>query len=163
MHTIENDSDAKLHALVEHVEAEFITPIERADILAIAGAIDTVTDKAEDVLKRMYMHNIATVRPDVVPFLEVIEACSAAVKALLKELRHFKKPKHIRKACVEIGRLEEDGDVLYTRAIRNLFTDPDAEALVTFGWCKVFDYLEGVCDACQEVANTVEDVVLKNT
>ncbi|MDR2620250.1 MAG: DUF47 family protein [Propionibacteriaceae bacterium] len=163
MHAIEHGSDEKIYALLEHVEAEFITPIQREDILAIAGAVDAITNKTEDALNRMYVHNISAVRPDVLPFVEVAEACTDAVKALLKELHHFKKPKHIRKSCVEISRLEEEGDLLYTRALRALFTEPGADPLAVIGWTKVYDYLEGVCDACQAVADTVLDVVLKNT
>jgi len=44
------------HVMIRKLAKEFITPIEREDIMALADAIDNVTDAIEDVVMRMYMY-----------------------------------------------------------------------------------------------------------
>ena len=62
MHAIEHGGDEARHAMVKKLAREFITPIEREDIMAMADAIDNVTDTIEDVVMRMYMFNVIRIR-----------------------------------------------------------------------------------------------------
>ncbi len=46
----------------------------------LSGTIDDVTDSIEDVLLRLYMFNIRTLRPEAQAFAQVIADCCAALK-----------------------------------------------------------------------------------
>lgn len=78
MHDIEHSGDQARHVMIRKLAKEFITPIEREDIMALADAIDNVTDAIEDVVMRMYMYNITSIRPQAVKMTELLS--SAAIR-----------------------------------------------------------------------------------
>ena len=163
MHEIEHGGDMSRHAMIKLLAKEFITPIEREDIMAMSESIDTVTDKIEDVLQKMYMYNVKTIRQDAVETAKILIEITDSVKAALEEFHNFKKSKTINDYIIEINRLEEVGDKLYMDNTRNVFTDPDITPLEAFSWSHIFHYMEDVFDACEDTADVVEGVVMKNS
>jgi len=162
MHAIEHSGDEARHAVVRRLAREFITPIEREDIMAMADAIDTVTDTIEDVLMRMYMFNIQYVREHAIKMTEVIVKCCNTLKKALDEFSNFRKSKTLHDLIVEINRLEEVGDRLFTEATRDLYvTCNDYKEVMA--WDTVYNYMENCCDACEDVADAIENVIMKNS
>ena len=110
MHEIEHAGDKGRHAMMKRLAREFITPIEREDIVALADAIDNVTDTIEDVLLRIYMFNFQTMLEDALKMTIIIVECCEALKAMV-EFANFRKSQSLHKLIVEINRLEEEGDI----------------------------------------------------
>lgn len=162
MHSIEHAGDTERHAMIKKLAHEFITPIEREDIMAMADAIDNVTDTIEDVVMRMYMFNIQNIREHAVKMTEIIVKCCKASKLALQEFHNFRKSQTLHDLIVEINVLEEDGDKLFTEATRNLYVSCQ-QPIEVMAWDQTFHYLERCCDACEEVANVIENVIMKNT
>jgi predicted phosphate transport protein (TIGR00153 family) len=163
MHSIEHDGDVARHAMTKKLAKEFITPIEREDIMHMSEMIDNITDKTEDVLLRLHMFNIKTIRPEALDVADIIVKCSSAVKDALEELHNFKKSKSIQELLIEINRLEEVGDHMYTSAVHNVFSEEGIDPLMAIAWNHIFHYMEDVCDACEDVADVIEDVIMKNS
>jgi predicted phosphate transport protein (TIGR00153 family) len=163
MHAIEQDGDVARHSMTKKLAKEFITPIEREDIMQMSESIDTVTDRIEDVLLRLYMFNIPTVREDALRIADVIVKCATALKEALEEFPNFRKSKTIQEKIIEVNHLEEEGDRLYTEAVRNVFVDDALSPLEATSWHNVFHYMEEVCDACEDVADVIEGVMMKNS
>lgn len=162
MHTIEHTADIKKHDMMNKLSKEFITPIERGDIIEMAHFIDNVTDALEDILTRIYMFNIIDIRKEALDFADVIIKNCKELKKIMKEFHNFKKSSEIHKLIISINDLEEDGDRLYVSSIRNLYTtSKDPTELMT--WTDTFKYFERCCDACESVANLVESVMMKNS
>ncbi len=162
MHTIEHTADIKKHDMMNKLSKEFITPIERGDIIEMAHFIDNVTDALEDILTRIYMFNIIDIRKEALDFANVIIKNCKELKKIMKEFHNFKKSSEIHKLIISINDLEEDGDRLYVSSIRNLYTtSKDPIELMT--WTDTFKYFERCCDACESVANLVESVMMKNS
>jgi uncharacterized protein Yka (UPF0111/DUF47 family) len=162
MHSIEHAGDTERHAMIRKLAHEFITPIEREDIMAMADAIDNVTDTIEDVVMRMYMFNIQSIREHAVKMTEIIVKCCKASKLALQEFHNFRKSLTLHNLIVEINVLEEDGDKLFKEATRQLYVDCK-QPIEVIAWDQTFHYLERCCDACEEVANVIENVIMKNT
>lgn len=162
MHKIEHSADLKKHDMMDKLLKEFITPIERGDIVELAHEIDNVTDAIEDILARIYMFNITSMRKEALDFANVIIKNCNELKGLMKEFRNYKKSQEIQKLIVNINGLEEEGDKLYIMSIRNLYTtSKDPIELMT--WTDTFKYFERCCDACETAANVVESVIMKNS
>lgn len=162
IHEIEHQADKEKHTMMEKLAREFITPIEREDIIHLAQEIDEVTDRIEDVLMRVYMYNLQTIRAEMLAFTEVITRCCCALKKAVEEFPSFRKSKTIHQYLVDINTLEEEGDRLYVSSVRGLYKEGGAGALV-YAWTNTFDCLERCCDACEHVANVIESVIMKNT
>lgn len=162
MHEIEHKADLEKHDMMDRLAKEFITPIEREDIVSLARDIDDVTDSIEDVLIRLYMFNIDRLRPEAADFSTVIIRCCETLKKAMEEFCRFKKSDSIRGLIIEINHLEEEGDKIYVEAVRKLYTDC-AEPVEILKWRETFDRFEKCCDACEDVADAVESVIMKNS
>ena len=162
LHEIEHGADQKKHEMMGVLVKAFITPIEREDIILLSQGIDEVTDKIEDVLIRVYINNVRTIRQDAVEFSKVIIRCCETLKKMMEEFADFKKSKEIYQSIVDINGLEEEGVRLFIQFMRRLhleLTDP----IEIFAWREIFMYLEKCCDACEHVADAVESVIMKNS
>ena len=162
IHQIEHSADMALHDLNEKLAREFITPIERQDIFAIANMIDDVTDSIEDVLMRLYMFNIRDLRDEALEFCEIILACSEALSKIMREFENFRKSNDIRRYIIEVNDLEEAGDAVYVRCIRRLYEE-SRDPIDVIAWSEVFRRLESCCDDFEDVSQTIEHVIMKNT
>lgn len=162
MHKIEHTADIRRHEMMSCLVKEFITPIEREDIIQLGQSIDDVTDAIEDVLMRMYMFNIRTVRPAALEFTGVLVSCCDAMKKALEEFHNFRKSTQLQPLIIELNRLEESGDKLYTDAMRDLYLNT-TNAAELMAWTDNLNRLEQCCDACEDVANVIAEVVMKNS
>lgn len=162
MRSIEHDGDSERHVMIRKLLHEFITPIEREDIMDLADAIDTVTDTIEDVVLRLYMYNVKAIFESAPEITDIIVRSCEALKLALEEFHNFRKSKTLHDLLVDVNGLEEEADELYLKATRNLYIKSH-DVMEVIAWDQTFDFLEMCCDACEEVANVIENVVMKNS
>lgn len=162
MHNIEHSADIAKHDMLNRLVKEFLPPIEREDIISLSQKVDDVTDAIEDVLICIDIFNVRTIRPEILKFTEMIVDCCNSMNVALEEFQYFKKSKRLHSEIIEINRLEEEGDSLYINGVRNLYkTTKDPIELMV--WTEIFRRLEKCCDACEDVANDIESIVMKNS
>lgn len=161
LHKIEHTADLHMHDVMEKLAKEFITPIEREDIILVARQIDDITDAIEDVLVKMYMFHIGKMRPEALAFADIIVRCCEGLKTVFNEFHNFKKSKVIQEAIIEVNRLEEEGDKVYISAMRTLYGENNALEIAK--WSKVFNQLEECCDLCEDTADMVQEIIMKNS
>ena len=161
-HEIEHDADKKKHEMMGVLVKAFITPIEREDIIQLSQCIDEVTDKIEDVMIRIYINNVKSIRPEAIEFTKIIIRCCETLKEIMQEFADFKKPKTLHGLIVEINALEEEGDRVYMEIMRRLHSEV-SDPMEIIAWREIYNYLEKCCDACEHVADVVESVMMKNT
>ena len=162
IHEIENRADGKKHEMLDQLAKEFIPPIEREDIVELSQHIDTVTDKVEDVLMRVYMGNAQEIEPDALEMTDVVIQCCEKVRELLTDFADFRRSKNLKELIIQINALEETSDRLFMRSMRKLHTEC-SDPLHIIVWREIYSYLERCADACEHVADTVESVVMKNS
>lgn len=162
MHGAEHRGDLKKHEMLEALTRAFITPIEREDIMQLSQNIDEVTDTIEDALQRLYMHNVAAIRPEAQDFAALVVRCCDTLREAVGELADFKRSKKLHGLIVKVNELEEETDRLYLAAMRRLHT-PETPLLSIIAWHEVFSTLEDCADACEHVTDVLERVILKNS
>ena len=162
IHEIEHAADKKRHAMTDKLAKAFITPIEREDIISLSYNIDELTDKAEEVFIRIYMNNVQAIRPDALRMLDIVIACTEEVCALVKEFPDFRRSKKLNESIIRINSLEEQADRIYFASMRALHTE-GGDVLEILAWREIYTYLEKCADACEHVADVVEEVVMKNS
>ncbi|MGD9887101.1 MAG: DUF47 domain-containing protein [Bacilli bacterium] len=161
MHKIEHSADLVQHEVMQKLAKEFITPIEREDIIAICQKIDDVTDAIEDVLFRLYMYNIQKLRSDYTEFNDVIIEGCKALKLAIMEFPNFKKSRSIEPHIIEVNRLEEVGDKIYIDAVRRLFIEEENPVELVV-WEEIYHRFEKCSDSIEDVAGAIETVIMKN-
>ena len=162
IHKIEHAADELKHELMKNLAKEFITPIEREDIIMVAQMVDDVTDSIEDIFQKMYIFNVLKLRPEALAFTGLIVDCTKMLVEVMAEFENFKKSKTIINSIVNINEIEEKGDVLYLESIRKLYVE-STDAVELMVWTTIFDAFEKTCDGIEHVANAVESVIMKNS
>ncbi|SFQ22567.1 DUF47 domain-containing protein [Caldicoprobacter faecalis] len=161
IHNIEHTADAEKHEMMRHLLKEFLPPIEREDIIRLVEQIDNVVDSIEEILMRLYMYNIKSIRHESFEFVKIISRCTATLKELMLEFPNFRKSTTIHKYIVELNDMEEEGDRLYTAALRRLYVESQ-DPIEIIAWTQVFECFENCCDVCEDVADIVESIIMKN-
>lgn len=162
MHQLEHNADLAKHKIMDHLVKEFLPPIEREDITTLSQEIDDVTDAIEDVLLFINMFNIKRIRPEVLKFTEIIQQCCETMDMAVVEFKHFRSSKTLKDILIKINQLEEEADTLYVDMMKKLYrTSTDPIELMT--WTEVMHRLEKCCDACEDVADTLEEIIMKNS
>ena len=162
MHEIEHAEDQIKHDMMAKLAKEFVTPIDREDIIQLADALDTVTDKIDDILIRLYMYDIRELQPAAQAFTDVIMRCCKTLQAAVTEFPNFHKSTTLSQLVIDVNTMEDEGDSIYIDAMHTLHTG-DGSALEKFVWSELYECFEDCCDACENVADLIEAVVMKNS
>jgi hypothetical protein len=158
---IEHEADVITHTCVERLHTTFITPIDRDDIHRLITRMDDVMDFVESASERIALYDLREMTPEVRDLADVLVRATEAVVTAIGGLRDLKRTQVILDACIEVNRLENEGDEILRNAVATLFreaTDP----LLVMKWKEVYEALENATDRCEDVANIIEGVVLEN-
>lgn len=162
IHNIEHSADLAKHEILNRLAKEFLPPIEREDIVNLSEKIDDVTDCVEDVLININIFNVQSIPSEVLEFADVIMKCCKSMISAVTEFENFKRSKTLHSEIIEINRLEEVGDSLYVNGVRKLYRNT-TNPIELLTWKDIYDSLEKCCDACEIVANDIENIVMKNS
>jgi len=158
---IEHECDQHVHDILKQLNKSFITPIDREDIYLIAKELDNIVDTIESTAHRFRMLNVATIPEDAKRISHLIVACTKELMGVMADMKNMKKSSTLSKKIIEVNRLEDEGDIIYRDSIANLFVK-EKDAIEVIKWKEIYEYLENTLDACEDVANIVEGVVMKH-
>ncbi|MDD2534130.1 MAG: DUF47 family protein [Eubacteriales bacterium] len=162
IHDLEHAGDNEVHRMYDALHTAFITPIDREDLFGLIKSIDDITDLIEDASNRLDMMAIGEVRPEALEMGSLLERGTTMLHELMKEFKTHKRNKKLMQLIRDVNTLEEEGDRLYRTSIKRLFTT-DVSVIEVIKWKDIYDDMENVLDACEDVANIVEGVVMKNS
>jgi uncharacterized protein Yka (UPF0111/DUF47 family) len=157
---IEHEADRQVKKITQQLNASFITPIDRDDILQLTRRLDTICDTVNVAAQRLIMYNVRSITEDALRFAGLLDAASQRLVDLAAELRRAKKSKAIHEMIDDVNRIEHDGDELYHSSMRRLFSG-SVDCLEVMKWNECYQSLEKVIDSCENVANTVLRIVVK--
>ena len=158
---VEHEGDKKQHEILEQLNKTFITPIDREDIYIIAKDMDDIIDYIESTASRFVMFNVNECTEEAISLSKMIVQCCKELIVIMEELKNMKTSKQLSKKIIEVNRIEEDGDVISRKAIGDIFRK-DIKVIDVIKWREIYQYLEDTLDACEDLANVIEGVVMKN-
>jgi predicted phosphate transport protein (TIGR00153 family) len=158
INAIENQCDTLTQHVVKRLHRTFVTPIDREDILALALALDDVTDAIDDAAGLLQLYHIEVVREGARDLARIITAQAEQVLVAVKALRQ---KTTLETATAEINRLEHDADLVHRRAVEALFGN-ERDPIAVIKWKEIFDDLEAATDRAEDIANVLDSVVVKH-
>ena len=156
---VEHEADNLTHDVIARLNKSFITPMDREDIYELASQLDNVIDLVDGTARRVVMFRITEAR---VPAQRLASVVERAAKALQMATSNIKDMKTVIGRGREVKLLEEEGDAIYHEAVGQLF-EGGHDALEVMKWKEVYDTLERALDKCEDVANVLESIALKNS
>ena len=156
---IEHRGDSQTHDIIKKLNKSFITPFDREDIYALSSALDDVLDLIDASAQRFVMYNVEKPTPEAkeLAFL-ILKSCQTIDKAV-GLLGGRLEP--IAEYCVEVNALENEADRVCREAISRLF-DEEKDPIQLIKWKEIYETLERATDKCEDAANILESVVVKN-
>ena len=158
---IEHEGDRMTHEVIDRLNRTFITPIDREDIHSLATEVDDVIDIIQSTMDRMQLYRIDKSSPILVQMADVLVKATHAIGKAIKSLRDLKHSRRTLDFCIEINRLENEGDAILKIALGDLFATPK-DVLEIIKWKEVYEAAEYATDKCEDIANIIEGIVVKN-
>jgi len=154
----EFEGDRITHEIIRSLNKTFITPFDREDIYNLASKLDDVLDLIEAVTDRMIVYKIEEPTLECRKLVGIILRMTEVITWSVSNLQSLG---HVYDHCIEINRLENEADRVTRDAIGRLF-DEEKDPIAVIKWKEIYEKLEDTTDSCEDVANILESVVLKN-
>ncbi len=158
MSRMEDEGDRVVHDIFAQLRSTFITPFDPEDIQSLATSLDDVLDGIEDVTFRIVAYRLKPVPSAVLLLAEKVSRCCSVLADALAAL-HGKKP--VLSFCIEINRLENEADKLERNLIAELFRN-EKDPIELIRKKEIFELLEATTDRCEDVADVIQNVSVKN-
>jgi predicted phosphate transport protein (TIGR00153 family) len=155
---VEHKCDNLTHEIIQRLNRTFVTPLDREDIFALARSLDDVMDAIDAAATMVRLYRLDTVRFGARELAHIITACTDSVRLALGALEANK---GLATHAIEINRLENEADRTHQQAVSQLFDD-ERDPIVVIKWKETLDFLEEATDRCEDVANVLEGVMVKN-
>lgn len=162
MHQIEHQADEIHHLISNKLATEFITVLEQEDFLQISHLIDDITDEIDEAVMEFYMYHIAKTPAKAYELSKIVNRCVKALQAVVADLRNFKKSDKLFELIKDVSSIETEADNVYVEGIHTLFAS-DVEYKTLVGHKAIYESLENCCDLCEQAANIIEQIIIKNT
>jgi len=155
---IEHKCDFLTHEIIQRLNKTFVTPIDREDIHSLATTIDDVIDAIDITAGLVPLYRIDKVRFGA---RELTKLIAAQADVLRRALVALEKRTGVLDLTVEINRIENEADKVYKEALGRLF-DEERDPIAVIKWKEILSLLEQATDRCEDVANLLENVVVKH-
>ena len=158
---LEHQADEFTHSCVDALRKTFITPIDRDQIYNLISHMDDIVDNIYHVYECLVIYQIRGITPEAKNLAGVLFNAVEKVALAISALRNVKNIENIKEHLISIHRLENEGDQVLRRAIGLLFEkEPDIRLVIK--WKEIYEILEEAIDTCEDVANTVEGIILES-
>lgn len=161
IHRLETEADVLTRDIFSELNKTFITPLDREDMQRIASKIDDVIDFMDGIAARIYSYKIISPPPYTVEIAHELVKATKEVEYMISKLQRIKDPKDMIQHCRNTGVIEHTVDDLYREAIKELFESDDAIKIIKLK--DIYETMETASDRCVDVADVIEDIVLKYT
>lgn len=158
----EHDGDEVTHRTLELLDKTFIVPFDREDIQALMKRMDDIIDDIDAAAKRLMLYRIGELTPWFGKQAHVLVCATKIIGEAVAGLRRLKKPGPLQERLVEVHHLENVGDDNNHAAVAELY-DSTADPILVMKWKEIYDLTERAIDRCEDVANAIEAIILKNT
>jgi predicted phosphate transport protein (TIGR00153 family) len=156
---LEHLGDEVIHELFRKLQATFITPFDPEDIQTLATALDDVLDAIEDVAFRIVAYRL---NPAPAPAIELAEIIDASCSSLARAVESLRDKKPVLADCIEVHRLENKADEVERTLVRNLFSS-EIDPISLIKHKELYELLEATTDRCEDVADVIQNVAVKNS
>ncbi|MDF1605012.1 DUF47 family protein [Nocardioides sp. YIM 152315] len=159
MREAEHNADETTHAIVKRVNSTFVTPFDREDIYSLASGLDDVMDMMDEVVDMILLYEVKVLPAELSGQVEVLQRCAELTAAAMPNLQSMQS---LEEYWIEVNRLENTGDKNHRRIIANIFSG-DFKTIEVLKLKDIAEALEEAIDAFEKVANTVEQIAVKES
>ena len=158
---LESEADVLTRDIFAELNKTFITPLDREDMQRIASKIDDVIDFMDGISARTRSYKITSPPPYTLEIAKELVNATKEVEYMVSKLNNIKNPQDMIMHCRNTGNIEHTVDDLYRKSIEKLFESTDPITIIKLK--DIYETMETASDRCVDVADVIEDIVLKYT
>lgn len=158
---IEHTGDQLTHNTIELLNKTFITPLDREDIHHLVSCMDDVLDYIYGSADRINLYNLPHPTDEMKTLSKILARSVEEMAKAIARLHDLKNPEMILAQCIEINRLENEADAIHRKGVASLFAK-DTDPIHVIKVKEILDHMETATDCCEDVANVIEGIVVKN-
>ena len=159
---VEHACDEVTHETMDRLNKSFITPIDREDIHAFIVKLDDVVDLIQATANRLAFFKIDKPTPYAVNLAkQVLRGCEK-LKDAVQGMHSSEHYEMVLRDCIAINEVENAADDLLRDALAELFAT-EKDPIKVIKWKDIYETLERVTDSCEDVANVMQDIIVKMT
>ena len=158
---MEHVGDELTHETIERLNKTFITPIDREDIHELVCRVDDILDLVDTAVDRIVLFKLQKPLEETKQLAQVLVRSTALIRETTASLRNMKDADIVRQRVREVHRLESEADRIERQAMAALF-ESNPDPIYVIKWKNIIETLESATDRCEDVANVIEGIVLKN-
>jgi hypothetical protein len=155
---LEHEGDRLTRELVDLLNRTFVTPFDRDDMYRLATALDDICDHVDEAAGDIAGYGVDEIRPAARQQAEVILRSTEKLREAVERVDGFK---DASRQLNELRDLEDEGDRLNREAVSELFRE-EQDAVVIMRWKDIHTQLEEAVDACENAADVLEAILVKN-
>ena len=155
----EHEGDKITHRIFQNLHQSGLTGADREDIHKLAATLDDVLDLIEGTAARLAMYKVTKITPEAIRLAGIIARCAEQIVQGISALPDVDR---IQPHCIEINRLENEADEVSRSAIADLFVG-DKPVMDVIKWKEIYETMETATDRGEDVANLLEEIVLKRS
>jgi len=161
IHALETEADSLVREIFSELNSTFITPLDREDMQRVASKIDDIIDHMDGIASRLHSYKITTTPPYALDIANELVKATKEVELMTYKHQNIKNPSKMIEHCRKTSAMEQKGNDLYKEAMSELFESNDAIQIIKLK--DIYESMETASDRCVDVADVVEDIVLKYT
>ncbi len=162
INNVEHAGDHLTREAIEKLNRTFLAPFDREEIHALVCRMDDVLDHIDEAVNRMVLYRINAPSEDARALGKVLTIATTLIRELMPLLRNLKQPQLVLNKCLQIQQQESEGDRIEQHGLAALF-DNKMDAVEIIKWKDIYGDLEKATDACSDVANVVESIVIRHS
>ena len=162
IHDLEHDGDSVAHKIFAELSASFVTPFDREDIHHLASAIDDVLDNLDGSAARFMLYKLNDCPREMAKLIDILHDSVYELNKGIPFLRDLRKADQLQKVLQKINEYENEADAVFENAVANLFEkEPNPIQIIKLK--EIYVGLETATDKCEDAANVLESILIKNT
>jgi predicted phosphate transport protein (TIGR00153 family) len=146
--------------LMKELSSNFVTPLDREDIHGLTKILNGIIDHVHGVAIRFEMYNIDKIRSPAIRMSEVLSECVEELQLLITQLNNMSALELITPGIDKLDKYEEKGDVIYRKAIYELFHS-EIDTLEVLKWKDIYERIENNIDKCNDAGNIILGIIFK--
>ena len=158
---LEHIGDNIAHEIFSELSTNFITPFDREDIHELISSLDDIVDYIHGSAKRIDLYKITEINPAISKLAELVMQGAQEIHVAVIALRKRKNLNLIKEACVKINSIENHADDIFDMTIAKLFEE-EKDAVKIIKVKEILSALETATDKCEDAANVLESILVKN-
>ena len=161
---LERRGDEITHQIFKALNSTFVTPLDREDIADLAGRLDDFVDAIEEATRRIWLYHIGEPTEYARLLVHIISKQGTLIASTVPLLENRRQWDKLLQCSIDINRLEGEADDVLDRALMEQFEGvSDIGGLIkAIRWGEIYQHLEDAADRAEDVADTLERIVVKN-